>query len=107
MPGNTGGCYISALTALEMLDLAKEKGIKIDTERIEKFIRRCADFALGMQEIVPCSGIKACGGFYGQIDLKDFRREWIHARATTYSVIFNLRYEGEIKVPFYSIYGWD
>ena len=107
VPGNTGGCYVAALTALNMLDLAKEKGIEIDKPRLEKFIRRCSDFALTLQETDPASGIKANGGFYGQINLKDFRKEWIHARATTYSILFNLRYEGKINVPFYSVHGWD
>ena len=107
VPGNTGGCYISMLTALDMLELAKEKGIKLDTPRISTFIRRCSDFALTLQETDPGKDIKAFGGFYGQVGLEDFRREWIHARAATYSVIFNLRYEGVIKVPYYSVFGWD
>ena len=107
VPGNTGGCFISMITALDMLELAREKGLKIDRERIETFISRCSDFTLTLQETDPGKGVKAYGGFYGQLDLQDFRREWIHARATTYSVIFNLRCEGKIKVPFYSIYGWD
>ncbi len=95
------------ITALDMLELAREKGLKIEWERIETFISRCSDFTLTLQETDPGKGVKAYGGFYGQLDLQDFRREWIHARATTYSVIFNLRCEGKIKVPFYSIYGWD
>jgi len=107
VPGNTGGCYVAALTALDMLDLAKEKGIEVDKPRLEKFIRRCSDFALTLQETDPDAGIKAYGGFYGQVNLSDFRKEWLHARGTTYSILFNLRYEGKIDVPFYSVHGWD
>jgi hypothetical protein len=107
VPGNTGGCYVAALTALNMLDLAKEKGIEVNKPRLEKFIRRCSDFALTLQETDPAAGTKAHGAFYGQINLNDFRKEWLHARATTYSILFNLRYEGKISVPFYSVHGWD
>jgi hypothetical protein len=45
-------------------------------------------------------------GFYGQLNLADFRREWIHAPMTTYSVIFNLRYDGVVNVQYYSAFGW-
>ncbi|MHC4394690.1 MAG: hypothetical protein ACYS1A_03460 [Planctomycetota bacterium] len=107
IPGNTGGCYVAALTALNMMALADEKGIEIDKTRINKFIRRCTDFALTLQETDPAAGTKAYGAFYGQINLNDFRKEWLHARATTYSVLFNLRREGKVSVPFYSVHGWD
>ena len=106
VPGNTGGMYISALTALDALQLAAEKKLPIDQERLGRFVRRSAEFALTLQETKP-DDVKSFGGFYGQTDLQNFRREWIHARATTYSVIFNLRYEGGVKVPFYSVFGWD
>ena len=107
VPGTTGGCYISALTAMEILDIARDKGIKLDREHIEKFIRRTSDFALTMQESDPAADLKSYGGFYGQKDLDDnFQRDWVHARATTYSVLFNLRYERKLQVPFYSSYGW-
>ena len=106
VPGNTGGVYISALTALDAMDLAAEKKLAIDAARLRRFVRRCAEFAVTVQETKP-DDVKAFGGFYGQLNLADFRREWIHARATTYSVIFNLRNEGLVKVPFYSAFGWD
>ena len=107
VPGNTGGCFVAALTAMNMIDLAKEKGIEVDKPRLQKFIRRCTNFALTLQETDPASGTKAYGGFYGQINLKDFRKEWLHARATTYSILSNLRCEGKVSIPFYSVHGWD
>ena len=106
VPGNTGGMYISAITAADALELAAAKGLPIGRERMARFVRRSAEFALSLQETRP-DDLKAFGGFYGQTNLQNFRREWIHARATTYSVIFNVRYEGAVKVPFYSVFGWD
>ena len=106
VPGNTGGMYIAMMTALDALQLAAEKNLPIDKERLDRFVRRATGFALSLQETKP-DDVKTFGGFYGQTDLQNFRREWIHARGTTYSVIFNLRYEGVVKVPFYSIFGWD
>jgi hypothetical protein len=106
VPGNTGGMYISAITALDAMQLAEEKKLDMDRERLQAFVRRSAEFALSLQETKP-DDVKSFGGFYGQTNLENFRREWIHARATTYSVIFNLRYEGVVKVPFYSAFGWD
>ena len=85
------------------LEAAEIRRMEVPTPRLE---RRCAEFAVTVQETKP-DDVKAFGGFYGQLNLADFRREWIHARATTYSVIFNLRYEGLVKVPFYSAFGWD
>jgi hypothetical protein len=106
VPGNTGGMYISMITALDALALAVEKNAPIEKERLERFVRRAAEFALTLQETRP-DEMKSFGGFYGQTNLENFRREWIHARGTTYSMIFNLRYEGGVRVPYYSVFGWD
>lgn len=106
VPGNPAGLYVSALTALDALQLAAEKGLAIDQERVATFVRRCAEYGATFQETRP-HDIKAFGGFYGQINLQEFRREWVHARPTNYSIIFNLRYEGAVKVPYYSVFGWD
>jgi len=106
VPGNTGGMYICTITALDALALAAEKKLPIGKERLERFVRRAAEFALSLQETRP-DDLKSYGGFYGQTNLENFRREWIHARGTTYSMIFNLRYEGGIEVPYYSVLGWD
>ena len=105
VPGNTGGMYICAITALDALQLAAEKKLPIDKERLDRFVRRSAEFALSLQETKP-DDVMSFGGFYGQTNIENSRREWIHARGTTYSVIFNLRYEGAVKVPFYSLFGW-
>ena len=106
VPGVTAGLFVSGLSALDAMELAAEKKQPIDRPRLEKFLARIAAVAPSFQETDPAD-IKAFGGYYGQLNLADFRREWIHARATTYSIIFNLRYEGVVKPPYFSVFGWD
>ena len=106
LPGFPAGVYSSSMSVLEAIALAEEKGLEINRKELDNFVRGCADFGLTMQETDPTKNIKSYGGFYCQ-SWHSLRRDWIHARNTTYSILFNLRYEGRIKVPFYSLYGWD
>jgi hypothetical protein len=66
-----------------------------------------SEFTLTLQVTDIVAGAMGYGGFWGQLNLADFNKSWIHARAATYSILFNLRYEGVIDVPYYSVYGWD
>lgn len=74
VPGNTGGMYICAITALEALALAAEKKLPIEKERVERFVRRAAEFGLTLQETRP-DELKSYGAFYGQTNLESFPRE--------------------------------
>lgn len=107
VPGNTGGCYISGITALNMLEISKKENLELDKVKVREFIGRLAAFARTLQVTDITAGEKAYGGFWGQLNLAEFTRTWIHARGTTYSILFNLRYEGVVDVPYYSVYGWD
>ena len=99
--------FITGLTALNMLDMARKEKLPLDTGKTEEFIRKLSAFANSMQVTNVSDGVMAYGGYWCQTDLANFTRTWIHARATTYSVLFNLRYEGVVDVPYYSVYGWD
>jgi hypothetical protein len=107
VPGNTGGCFIAGITALDMLDIAKQDNLTLDRERVESFIRGIAEFTRTLQITDIEAGVMAYGGYWGQVNLAEFSKTWIHARAATYSVLFNLRCEGVVGVPYYSVYGWD
>ncbi len=108
-PGNTGGCFIAGLTALDMLEIARRDNLELDQERVGRFVRGIADFTRTMQvtDADAEEGLMAFGGFWGQLDLAKFEKKWIHARGTTYSMMFNLRLEGCVDVPYYSVFGWE
>jgi hypothetical protein len=100
----SAGTYIAALTLLELCRIIESEGLDIDTEPYYQAIHKAARFGQTLQEKDP-GDIRSYGGLYGQTEF-GLNRDRIHHRVTGYSVIFNVRYEGEVKVPYYSTYGW-
>jgi len=102
--GFSSAVYVAGLTLLELCRVIEDNRMDIDTDPYYRSVHRGARFGLTLQER-ESRDIKAYGGFYGQTYF-GLNRDRIHHRVTGYSLIFNLRYEGKIDVPFYSTYGW-
>ncbi|MFC1563075.1 hypothetical protein ACFL4Z_03390 [candidate division KSB1 bacterium] len=102
--GFSSAVYVTSLTMLELCRVIEDERMNIDTAPYYKAVHKAARFGLTLQER-ESRDIMAYGGFYGQTYF-GLNKDRIHHRVTGYSLIFNLRYEGRINVPYYSTYGW-
>jgi hypothetical protein len=97
--------YVSGFHLLDLCRIVEEEKAGIDTAPYLRAVAKGARFGLSLQER-DSRDPRAYGALYGQNPF-GISREHIHHRETGYSLIFNLRYEGEVAVPYYSIFGWD
>ncbi len=100
---NSGGTFVTALTLLDFVELAAERGLKDDVGPLSAAVLRAARFGLGLQ----CGehrDLKAYGGFFGQSNY-GVGRDRIHNRSTTYAMHFYLRLAG-CQAPCLSAMGW-
>jgi len=88
-----------------MCQIIDEEKMGIDTVPYLRAVRRGARFGLSLQER-DARDIRAYGGLYGQNPF-GISRDRIHHRETGYSLIFYVRYQGKLGVPYYSIFGWE
>lgn len=96
--------YVSGLHLLDLCRIIEEERMDIATAPYLRAVSKGARFGLSLQER-NAGDSRAYGGLYGQNPL-GISRDRIHHRETGYSLIFHLRYEGKIVVPFYSLFGW-
>ena len=100
---NSGGTFVTALTLLDFIELAAERGLKDDVGSLSAAVLRAARFGLGLQ----CGehrDLKAYGGFFGQSNY-GVGRDRIHNRSTTYAMHLYLRLAG-CQAPCLSSGGW-
>jgi len=102
--GSSAAVYVAGLTILEFCRIIEVEGMNIDTASYYKTVLKGARFGLTQQEKKSLD-LMAYGGFYGVTNFA-LNKNTIHHRVTGYSLLFNLRYEGKIDVPYYSTYGW-
>jgi len=103
--GSSAAIYVASLSMLEFCRVIEDEGMNIDTEPYYKAVLKGARFGLTQQEKESLD-VMAYGGFYGDTRFALNKHLILH-RVTGYSLIFNLRYEGKIDVPYYSTYGWE
>lgn len=97
--------HVSGLHLLDLCRIIDEEKMGIDPAPYLRAVDKGARFGLSLQER-SAEDSRSYGGLYGQNPL-GISRERIHHRETGYSVIFHLRYEGKVTIPYYSIFGWD
>jgi hypothetical protein len=102
--GSAAAVYVAGVTILEFCQIIEVEGMNIDTVSYYKAVLNGARFGLTQQE-KESRDVMAFGGFYGRTNFA-LNKILIHHRVTGYSLIFNLRHEGKIDVPYYSTYGW-
>jgi DUF1680 family protein len=104
-PGFSAAVYVAGMTMLELCRVIETEKMAVDTASYYQAVRRGARFGLSLQERQPYDKM-TYGGFWGQTNF-GLNKDRIHHRVTGYSLIFNLRYEGRMDVPYYSTFGWD
>jgi len=104
LPGSTGAMYIHAMTLVDFCRISHDRNLGVDLSPYVEACHRLARFALTMQER-ELRDPMAYGGFYGQTNYA-LDRDRIHHRATGYSLVFHVRYEGKQDTPFLSAMGW-
>ena len=103
--GYGSAVFVAGLHLLDLCRVIEEEKMGIDTAPYLRAVRQGARFGLSLQERTP-GDVRTYGGLYGQNPF-GVSRERIHHRETGYSVIFHLRYEGKVAVPYYSVFGWE
>jgi hypothetical protein len=100
---NGGGTFVTALTLLDFMEVAKQKGLQDDTGPMADALLKAARFGLGVQETKP-GDLRSYGGMYGQSNYS-VSRDRIHNRSTAYSLFLYLRMAGG-EAPCASALGW-
>lgn len=100
---NGGGTFVTALTLLDFIEVAKLKGLPDDTGPMADALLKAARHGLGLQETKP-GDLRTYGGLYGQCNY-GVSRDRIHNRSTSYSMYLYLRLAGG-ACPIASAVGW-
>ena len=100
---NGGGTFVTALTFLDFVELAEEKGLVDDTGELTESLVAAARFGLTLQNL-DHRDRRAYGGFFGQSNY-GVGRDRIHNRDASYGGHLYLRLAGQ-KAPVLSSLDW-